>query len=116
MSTIKLEKINSQLVKTISEVIQNEARDNLLHTMTITGANITNDLSYAKIYFTSLTNLDEKQLEKEMNEAADFIRKEIASRLEIRQIPKLKFIFDSSIEYGNKIEQKLHEIHEKDNK
>lgn len=115
MNIIKQEKINSALVKEISYVLMNKARDKFLHTITITGALVVADLSYAKIYFTSLTDLPKEQLEKEMNEAADFIRKEIANKIEIRQIPKLKFYYDTSIEYGNNIEKKIREIHEEEN-
>ena len=52
-----------------------------------------------------------EQLEKEMNEASDFVRKKLAEKMDLRQTPKLKFIFDESIEYGNKIEKIIEEIH-----
>ena len=47
---------------------------------------------------------DIKSLEKEVNEAAPFIRGKLSEKLEIRHTPELKFVFDKSIAYGEKIE------------
>lgn len=110
--SIKIERINSELVKTISEILANETRDNLMHTITITAADTSKDLSFTKIYFTSISNLNNEQLEKEMNEASDFVRKKVAEKMDLRQTPKIKFVYDKSIEYGNKIEKIIEEIHE----
>ena len=49
-----------------------------------------------------------------MEESSDFFRKFVAEKMDLRKTPKLKFIYDESIEYGNKIEQIIEEIHEKD--
>ena len=114
MSEIKFQRINSELVKTISEILLLETNDEFLKSITITAADISHDLSYAKIYFTSILDRDKKDLEKEMDEAADFIRKFVAEKMDLRQTPKLKFLYDESIEYGNKIEQIIEQIKEKD--
>lgn len=103
------------MVKVISEIIANESRDELLKTVTITACDVANDLSFAKVYFTSISNLSKEELEKELNEASGFIRTELASKIDIRIIPKLKFVYDESIEYGNKIESILKELKEDKN-
>lgn len=112
MASLKSKKVGSEMVKVISEIIANESRDNLLKTVTITACDVANDLSFAKVYFTSISELSNEQMEKEMNEAASFIRTEIASKMELRITPKLKFVYDESIEYGNRIESILKEIQE----
>jgi len=113
--SIKINRINSELVKTISEILLTETRDEILKSVTITAADTSSDLSYAKIYFTSLLNQDKKDLEREMDEASDFIRKFVAEKMDLRQTPKLKFIYDESIEYGNKIEHIIENIHKNEN-
>ena len=90
--SIKLERINSELVKTISGILASETNDELMHTITITGAQVSKDLSFAKVYFTSLSDLSKEQLEKEMNEASDMVRKFVAEQMDMRQTPKIKFI------------------------
>ena len=51
---------------------------------------------------------------KDLEEASGYIRGELAERIDIRHTPKLKFVYDESIEYGNKIESIINEIN-KDN-
>ena len=114
MNQIKLKRIASQIVKEVSDILSNEARDRLMHTVTITGCDVTNDLSYAKIYFTSTLSIDSKELEKELEEASGYIRRELAERIDIRHTPKLVFKFDNSVQYGNHIEDLLDKIHNRD--
>lgn len=114
MSNIKIKRIASELSREISNILANEARDTIMHTITITGCDVTNDLSFAKVYFTSLSELSPKQLERELEEASGYIRTLLADRVDLRHTPKLQFVYDKSIEYGNKIEQIIKEIHEED--
>ena len=108
MNQIKLKRIESQILREVSDIIMNDARDSAIKNITITGCNVTNDLSFAKIYFT--TQSDKKTMLKDLEEASSYIRLELADRIEIRHIPKIKFVYDESIEYGNRIERILSDI------
>ena len=114
MPNHKIARIASDISRNISEILANESRDTLLKTITITGCNVASDLSSAKIYFTSLSDLPKEQLEREMAEAAPFIRSELAERIDVRHTPALKFVYDESIEYGNRIEKIIERIHAED--
>ena len=106
--SIKIERIASSMEK--------EIKDEQIKFVTVTACHVTNDLSFAKVY---VTVLDENKIDttiKALNNAKGFIRKELANRLDIRHMPELEFIYDDSIAYGKKIEDKIKEIHEKDNK
>ena len=111
--SVKIERINSELAKIISEILAYETRDELMHTITITSVETSKDLSYSKVFFTSIKDLPINELEKEMNEASDFVRKKVAEKIDLRQTPKIKFIYDKSIEYGNKIEKIIAENNKK---
>ena len=82
-----------------------------MKSVTITGSEIASDLSFAKVYFTSMREEEHRKLEQEMNEASDFIRQFVAEKMDLRQTPKLRFVYDESIEYGKKIETIIEEIH-----
>lgn len=114
MPNFKIAKISSDMARVISEIIFSEARDEILKTITITGCKVSRDLSYAKVYFTALSDLDKKTLEREVNEASSFIRTEVAERLDLRHTPELEFVYDDSIEYGAKIEKIIASLHEND--
>lgn len=112
MNSIKLKKISANIAREVSAIIMNEARDGILKSITITSAEGTNDLSFAKIYFTSILDIDKKSLEKEVNEASSFIRGFLSKNIELRHTPELRFIYDESIEYGQKIDSIIKNIHE----
>ena len=110
--SVKLERLNDNFQEVISEILHTEVKDPVLNFVTITGCEITRDLSFCKVYFTTLNNKEE--VLKSLKNASSFIRGEISKRIEIRHTPEIRFIFDESIEYGNKIEKILNDINNKE--
>ena len=112
MANHKVERIASDITKYLSNILMLETNDELFKQITIIDVVVSKDLSFAKVYFTSLSELSHEKLEKELNEAAPFLRGKLAKVLEIRIIPELKFIYDTSIEYAQNIENIIKEINE----
>ena len=54
--------------------------------------------------------MEQKDLEKEVNEAASFIRGRLSERIDMRHTPVLKFVYDTSIQYGEKIEKIIKDL------
>lgn len=111
MANYNLKRIERDIEKHLPVIIQRETTDELLKTITITGCELTHDLSFCKVYFTSFSNLDKKTIEKEVNEASSFIRGKLAKIMEIRNTPTLRFEYDESIEYADRIEKVIKELH-----
>ena len=112
--TIKVDRINTQIQREISLILQNEVRDRDLRMCTITAVETTNDLSIAKIYVTFLNSSSKKGLDA-LQRSNGYIRTLLAKKLKIRKCPELHFVLDTSLEYGNKIESILKELHNKEN-
>ena len=110
MSKIKLERIASHLVRELSNILHDEARNEVLKNITITAAEVSADISVAKVYYTYLGDYDRKFVEDELKNASSFLRTELAERIEIRHTPELRFHFDESVEYGTNIERILNQI------
>lgn len=110
--SIKIDRINHSIVREISYILMTEVKDEDIKFVTITDCKTTNDLSFAKIYFTVLDDSKRESTLEALKNASGFIRKELAERIEIRHIPELEFVYDESIEYGKKIENIIEEIHE----
>jgi len=89
-----------------------EIKDPDIKFVTITGCDVTNDLSYAKVYFTTLNREYKEQTIKALNKAANYIELELSKRVDIRKMPQLSFHYDESIEYGEKIEETIQKIKE----
>jgi len=113
--SVKIERLNDQFQKEISIIIQTEVKNQDIKFVTITGCEITNDLSFCKVYFTVLDNTKKESTLQALNKSASFIRGEISKRVQVRHTPELKFIYDESIEYGNKIEKIIEKINEEEN-
>jgi len=112
MQSVKLERYNSLFVKEISSIIQNDVKDNNIKFVTITGCEITNDLSFAKVFYTVLDDSKKKETKQALEKASGFIRGEISKRVEIRHTPELRFVYDNSSEYGTNIERLIKKIHD----
>lgn len=110
--SVKIDRIASNMVREISMILMEEVKNPDIKFVTITECKVTNDLSFAKVYFTVLDETKKESTIEALKSASGFIRKELAERMEIRHIPELEFIFDESIEYGNKIEKIIDKIHE----
>ena len=108
MANHKIERIASDITKYLSNIIMTETNDEFLKSITIIDTEVSKDLSYA----TSLLDVEHKIIEKEVNEASPFLRKHLAKVLEVRNIPQLKFIYDTSIEYAQNIENIIKDMKE----
>ncbi|MDD5835916.1 MAG: 30S ribosome-binding factor RbfA [bacterium] len=113
MNLVKQKRISSNIQKTLGEIILEETHDSILKKITITACEVTNDLSFCKVYFTSLEEKTAKELEKELNDnTSSYLRGRLANKIEIRNTPKLIFKYDTSIAYGNNIEKIISNLHE----
>ena len=107
--SVKIDRLNNMFVEEISKIIHQEIKDKNVNFVTVTDARITNDLSFAKIYITTLDNNREKVLNS-LNKASGFIRTLLCDRVKIRKMPEIHFVYDESIEYGKKIEDIIERI------
>lgn len=110
MVNIKIERLNHTYQEEISKILMTEIKDEDIHFVTITDVDITNDLSFAKVYFTVLDDTKRETTLEALNKASSFIRTMLAERIDIRHTPELRFIYDTSIEYGEHIEKIIENI------
>ena len=97
--SVKTKKIGSMFIREISRIILEEIKDPNIKFVTLTGCDVTNDLSYAKVYFTCLNRDKKEETEKALNKAANYIEIELSKSIEIRKMPQISFHYDTSIEY-----------------
>lgn len=110
--SIKIERIESAMVKEISYLLATEIKDPDIRFVTVTAAKVTNDLSFAKIYVTVFDEEKKESTLKALNSASGFLRTKLCDRINIRHMPELEFVYDESIAYGKKIENIIEKIHE----
>lgn len=105
VGNLRIQRLNHTYMEEISMILMEEVKDEDLKDVIITGVDVTNDLSYAKVYFTLYNKEKRKEVLLALNNASAFMRGKLAERIEIRHTPELKFIYDESEEYGEKIDK-----------
>ncbi len=113
--SIKINRIESILLKEISYILANEIKDKNINFVTVTAVNVTNDLSFAKVYVTVLDDEKCETTMKSLQDASGFIRSKLFDRVDMRNVPELTFVYDESIAYGKKIENLIEKIKSKEN-
>ena len=113
--SIKINRIESILLKEISYILAHEVKDQDIKFVTVTAVDVTNDLSYAKVYVTVLEDEKRESTMNALKEASGFIRSKLFDRVDMRNVPELTFVYDESIAYGKKIENLIEEIKNKEN-
>ena len=112
----RVHRVESELKKVLSVVLRSKVNDRKLAMVTITEIEVSKDLSYAKVYYSCLIQEDVEYVKKAFLKSKGLFRSCIASSLKLRIVPDLKFIYDDSVEYGAKMEDKIQSALDADSK
>ena len=110
MAKYRRGRINEEIQKEMSSILRKVKDPRISDAfISITAADCTPDLKYAKIYFGIIVG-DPEQVQKGLECASGFLRSSLAKRLNLRQTPELSFIYDRSAEHGAHIAQVLKDL------
>ena len=114
MANYRRGRINDEMQRAVAEIIRDVKDPRVSGAfISITGAEVTPDLKYAKIFFSALgvtENEAKKEIAKGLKSSAGYIRRQIAQKLNLRITPELTFVEDTSIKYGAHISELLNGI------
>lgn len=112
MSYPRVNRINEEYKKVISQIIRNELKDPRISKMaSVVSVDVTKDLSFATVYISVLGSEDEKKNTMEgLTKSAGYVRREVGKRVKLHHTPVIMFKEDNSIEYGVSMSQKIAEI------
>lgn len=111
------DKVQDAIQKEVCAILQNELKDPRLGFVTITSVEMTDDLRYAKIFYSVLGKEEEHTKSKQALDSANgFIRRLIAERVQLRFAPEIVFKEDRSSEYSFRIQEVLDQIKDQDEK
>lgn len=95
------DRIASQIQREMADLIRTRIKDRELGMVTVSDAEVTRDLSVARIYVTFLaSSLPPGECVKRLAEHGPELRRELAGRMRVRVLPEIRFIYDDSIERG----------------
>jgi ribosome-binding factor A len=95
----------------MSHLLQRELKDPRIGFTTVTAVEMSADLRYSRIFVSVLGTPEEQQATMDaLASAKGFIRRELASRLDLRFAPDIQFKLDTSAEYSDRISRLLNEL------
>ena len=111
MANYRRSRINEEVQKELCEILR-EVKDPRVARafVSVTAVDVTPDLKFAKVFYSTLGRCDEKDVQKGLVSAHGFIRTQIARRLNLRQTPEFTFVRDRSAENGAHISQLLKQV------
>ena len=112
MSYQRIDRISEQVRREVDRIIREDVSDpRVAGTYSVTRADVTRDLRYAKIYISILEDENRAPMMAALKNAAGFIRRELGKSMIIRYAPELLFEEDLNIAYGTHIASILKQVH-----
>ncbi|NLI21826.1 MAG: 30S ribosome-binding factor RbfA [Clostridiales bacterium] len=111
MSYQRIDRISEEVRREVDAIVREQLHDpRVKGTFSITRADVTRDLRYAKVYVSVLEDADRAPLMSALKKAAGFVRHELGRRMIIRYAPEILFEADHNIEYGVHIATVLKQV------
>ncbi len=108
------DRVSDVLLREIADLVFRRVKDPRLANITVTAVDVTPDLQHARVSYCVMAGSADDNTRREaaagLDKAKGFIRQELGKRLRLRYIPQLDFAYDTSFEYGDKIERLLKDL------
>lgn len=114
----RTDRVGQQIQKEVALILQREIKDPRLGMITVSAVEVSRDLSYAKVFVTTLNDHDEeksKLIMKILGEAQGFVRSLLGKRIRARIVPEIKFVMDTSLLEGMRISNLVDQVIRDDN-
>jgi len=107
------ERVGDLIQREIADLLLRKVKDPRVMGVTVTGVEVSQDLQHARVFYCLTGSPSEKEKENTstgLAKAKGFIRQELGKRLHMRYVPQVDFRYDTSFDYGDKIERLLKEL------
>ena len=100
------QRLATEVLRTLSQLLRFETKDPRLQNVSLTGVDLTRDLSVARVFFNMMDPADAVEPVAEgLLRASGFLRSKLGRELKIRHVPELRFIHDDSAEESARMNQ-----------
>jgi len=112
-SKLRLQKIADRIRQELSEMVILKVSDPRLEGLSITDVKVDRELAFADIYVSSFEgSARAPEILAGLEHASGYLRRELASRVELRAFPRLRFHWDPTPEHADQIERLLASLRE----
>lgn len=113
-SDLRLQRIADRIRQELSELLIRELNDPRLKLVYVTDVKVDKELAYADIFVSAVEGRARSQeILDGLESASGFVRRTLASRVELRVFPRLRFHWDPTPENADRVEKVLAELRKK---
>ena len=110
MANRRVERLNEQLRREISDILRRDVRDPRVGVPTVTRVEVTPDLWMARVFVRVVgSDLERQEALTGLAAAAPFVRKALGG-LRMRRVPEIRFAADNTLEHALRIEELLRDV------
>lgn len=97
-ASLRAERVGDRIQRELAEIIGREVADPAVGRMTLSGVDLSPDLRQAKVYVTPAEDSDGDRTIGGLNRAAGFLRRRLGTRLRLKRLPRLRFVYDPTLD------------------
>lgn len=99
-------RVGDQILREMADLLTKKVRDPRAKGATLTGIRLSNDLRYAKVYYSVMGDEgDILRAQAGLDSAKGFLKREIGLRMDLKYMPDIEFKHDPSLEKGNSLDK-----------
>lgn len=107
----RTDRVSDVIKREISWILSRDVKDPRLDFVTITHVKVSKDLKSAKIFFTTIKKgVELESIIDGLKKASGFMQRRLGSRIQFRYTPHISFVYDSTMEYGSRMDKILKDI------
>lgn len=107
------ERVGEEIRQELGVLLAREVHDPGVGFVTLTRVKMSPDLQLVRVYYTIIGDDRAKhETQKALERATPFLRRQIGARVRLRRVPELRFEFDQSVEYQDRVERILMDLAE----
>ncbi|MEO8070664.1 MAG: 30S ribosome-binding factor RbfA, partial [Acidobacteriota bacterium] len=102
------QRVGEEIREELGVILAREVHDPGIGFVTLTRVTVSPDLQLARVYYTTMGDAKAKiETQRALDRATPFLRRHIGARVRLRRVPVLRFEFDESVEYQDRVERIL---------
>ena len=113
----RTQRVSHFLHEELARLLQSTVRDPRVQAVSLTGVEVSRDLSHAKVFFTLMNEVSSEERAEVisvLSKVSGFLRSELAKASTMRTVPRISFRFDESVGRGRDMETLLREVRRAD--
>ena len=116
MANYRVGRVRQEIMREVNRILLREAKDPRIEGVTNTDVDLTGDFQQATIFYSTLSDKagQRQKTEAGLKAVTGLVRSELGKVLKLYKTPEIRFERDRSVDYGNRIDQLLNQIHQQD--